>query len=73
MDLLMLIFPIVYCVLFIHMVVDLYFQGVDKSWNAIIVQYDEDSLAPHIKNLNQRAEHVRLVNRSYDLFEGRNK
>lgn len=42
MDLLMLMFLIVYCVLFIHMVVDLYFQGVDKSWNAITQLYEKD-------------------------------
>lgn len=73
MDLFMLMFLIVYCVLFIHMVVDLYFQGVYKSWNAIVVQYDKDSWVPNIENLNQWTEHVRLVNRSYDLFNGRHK
>lgn len=68
MDLLMLIFLIVYCTLFIHMVVDLYFQGSERSLDAVFFQHERDLWAPHIKNLNQWAEHVRLANRSYDLF-----
>ena len=69
----MLIFLIVYFVLLIHMVVDLYFQGVHKSWNAIILQYEKDSWVPNIKDWDQWTEHMRLVDRSYYLFMGRNK
>ena len=67
MDLTLLLFLFIYFPILIHVVVDLYFDAINKSYASIHYRYFKDGERDDL-TIHEWADHVRTVNNSYQLF-----